>query len=506
MKIEFAGAVQGVTGSKHLLHINGKKILLDCGLFQGRRKQALKWNMKLPFDASEIDILVLSHAHIDHSGAIPLLVKKGFTGKIFCTHATRDLCAVMLRDSAHIQERDAEWVAKKLHKKDKVNPTESGRECALGQVEPLYTIADAEKALALFRSVNYHQEIHLCHGVRMTFHDAGHILGSAVEEWVIRDDETHQNIRLGFTGDLGRKQLPILQDREQLENLDILLTESTYGDRLHDELLQVEDHLAKKINEAVDRGGKILIPAFAVERTQEIMYVLRYLTHKKMIPPLPIFVDSPLAVSATEIFRFHPECFDEDLQKLIADGKDPFFEENGVQFVRSVEESKSLNKFPGSAIIISASGMCEFGRIKHHLSNNISDPNSLVLIIGWMAENTLGRKLIEGTNPVNIFGKSHDVNAEIQIYNAFSGHADQKGLLEFAGGAGDLNNIFLVHGEKSQQKAFKIKLEELPNTKNAKIDIPEPGDIYELSDHKTFVKSHEVNEVTKELFREDKRD
>ncbi len=491
MKIEFAGAAQNVTGSKHLLYINGKKILLDCGLFQGRRKQAIKWNLNLPFDASEIDIVVLSHAHIDHSGAIPLLAKNGFTGKIFCTHATRDLCAVMLRDSAHIQEREAEWASKKLHKKE---------------IEPLYTIADAEKALALFRSVNYYQEIHLCHGVRMTFHDSGHILGSALEEWVIHDDETHQDIRFGFTGDLGRKQLPILRDREQLENLDILLTESTYGDRLHDELLDVEDSLAKKINEAVGRGGKILIPAFAVERTQEIMYVLRYLTHTKKIPKLPIFVDSPLAVSATEIFRFHPECFDEDLQKLIEEGKDPFFEENGVQFIRSVEESKSLNKFPGSAIIISASGMCEFGRIKHHLANNISDPSTLVLIIGWMAEHTLGRKLIDGENPVNIFGKSYDVNAEIQIYNAFSGHADQHGLLDFASKTGNLNNIFIVHGEHKQQKVFKLKLEELENTKNAKIEIPAPGDIYELSDNKTFVKSHEVNEISKELFQKDKLD
>jgi metallo-beta-lactamase family protein len=491
MKIEFVGAAQGVTGSKHLLHINSKKILLDCGLFQGRRKQALKWNLELPFEASEIDILVLSHAHIDHSGAIPLLVKNGFTGKIFCTHATRDLCAIMLRDSAHIQERDAEWMAKKLKKPD---------------IEPLYTMADAEKALALFRSVNYHQEVHLCHGVRMTFHDAGHILGSAVEEWVIHDDETHQDIRLGFTGDLGRKQLPILQDREQLTNLDILLTESTYGDRLHDEIKSVEEHLAKKINEAVDKGGKILIPAFAVERTQEIMYVLRYLTHKKMIPPLPIFIDSPLAVSATEIFRLHPECFDEDLQKLMEEGKDPFFEENGVQFIRSVEESKSLNKFPGSAIIVSASGMCEFGRIRHHIANHISDPKTLILIVGWMAQDTLGRKLIEGENPVNIFGKPHDVNAEIEIYNAFSGHADQNGLLDFASHAGDLKNIFLVHGEKSQQKAFKIKLKELQNTKKSDITIPEPGDIYELSDQKTFIKSHQVNEVTKELFVDNRRD
>lgn len=490
MKIEFVGAAQGVTGSKHLLHINGKRILLDCGLYQGRRKQAIKWNLELPFDASEIDILVLSHAHIDHSGAIPLLVKKGFTGKIYCTHATRDLCSVMLRDSAHIQERDAEWMAKKLNKPD---------------IVPLYTTEDAEKALALFRSVNYSQEIHLCHGVRLTFRDAGHILGSAVEEWAIHDDETHQDIRFGFTGDLGRKQLPILKDPEQLKDLDILLTESTYGDRLHDEIESVEDHLAQRITETVEKGGKILIPAFAVERTQEIMYVLRYLTHKGKIPKLPIFIDSPLAVSATEIFRLHPECFDDDLQRLMEEGKDPFFEENGVQFVRTVDESKALNKFPGSAIIVSASGMCEFGRIRHHIANSISDPKSLILIVGWMAHDTLGRKLIEGQNPVNIFGKPHEVNAQIEIYNAFSGHADQKGLLEFAGGTGELKNVFLVHGEQSQQEALLKKMKELPNMKETKINIPTPGDIYELADNKTFVKSHQVNEASKELFRNDKK-
>jgi len=485
MKIEFAGAAQGVTGSKHLFHVNGKKILLDCGLFQGRRKQALKWNMTLPFNAEDIDILVLSHAHIDHSGAIPLLVKNGFKGEIYCTHATRDLCTVMLRDSAHIQERDAEWVAKKLHEPE---------------IKPLYTIEDAEKALSLFRSVNYHQKIRLAHGVYVTFHDAGHILGSAVEEWEIHDEDTHQDIRLGFTGDLGRKQLPILKDREQLKNLDFLLSESTYGDRLHDEIHQVEEQLAKKINETIDRRGKILIPAFAVERTQEILYVLRSLSHHGKIPKIPIFIDSPLAVSATDIFRLHPECFDEKLSKLLDEGKDPFSEENGVQFIRSVDESKALNDFPGSCFIVSASGMCEFGRIKHHLANNISDPKNTVLIVGWMAQNTLGRHLIEGENPIHIFKKEYEVRADIDVYNAFSGHADQKGLLEFAAGAGDLRNIFLVHGEKKQQNVFKEKLKELNNTKNAEIFIPAPGDFYELTSDKKFVKSHEVNEISKALF------
>lgn len=488
MKIEFAGAAQGVTGSKHLFHVNGETILLDCGLFQGRRKQAAKWNMNFPFDAKSIDILVLSHAHIDHSGAIPLLVKQGFEGVIYATHATRDLCAVMLRDSAFIQEREAEWAQKKLK-----DPS----------IQPLYTVEDAERAIALFRSVNYHQDIRLTDGVHVKFHDAGHILGSAVEEWNIHDKETHQDIRIGFTGDLGRKQLPILKDREQLEDLDILLTESTYGDRLHDEIGEVEDKLCTQINATIDRGGKVLIPAFAVERTQEVLYVLKDLIHKKKIPCIPIFVDSPLAVSATGIFELHPECFDDELNELMASGGNPFSEKDCVQFIQSVDESKALNKFPGSAIIISASGMCEFGRIKHHLANNISDPKNSVLIVGWMAQNTLGRKLIEGQNPVNIFGDEHEVRAEIQIYNAFSGHADQKGLLEFAGAAGDLRNVFLVHGEMSQQMVFKEKLEALDNVKDAEIFIPGPGDIYELQTDKTFKLSNQVNQASKDMFYKD---
>ena len=266
MKLEFSGAARYVTGSKHLFHINGKKILLDCGLFQGRRKQSMRANLKFPFNASEIDAVVLSHAHIDHSGALPILVKEGFTGPIYCTHATHDLCSIMLRDSAYIQEKDAEWLRRKRKVRD---------------AEPLYTLADAEKTLSLFRSIDYGQKISVCKGVEVTFEDAGHILGSAVELWEIFDQDTEQHIRLGFTGDLGRKDLPILKDPTQLENLDILITESTYGDRLHDEIKDVEEHFAKEVNEAVERNGKIIIPAFAVERTQEILYVILEMQHAK---------------------------------------------------------------------------------------------------------------------------------------------------------------------------------------------------------------------------------
>ncbi|NCP66885.1 MBL fold metallo-hydrolase [bacterium] len=482
MKIEFSGAARHVTGSKHLLHLNGKKILLDCGLFQGRRKQAAKWNEMFPFEAKDIDVLVLSHAHIDHSGAIPLLVKKGFEGPIYCTHATRDLCAVMLRDSAYIQQRDAEYMR------------ESGKDPL---AEPLYGIEDADKAIAQFRSVNYDHKFKVSDGAFVTFRDAGHILGSAVEEWEIHDNDTHQDIRFGFTGDLGRKDLPVLKDPVQLENLDFLLTESTYGDRLHDEIKDVEDKFAASLNEAYERNGKIIIPAFAMGRTQEILYMLKKLVIEKKIKPIPIFVDSPLASAASEVFQIHPECYDEEMQDLIRQGINPFISGEGVQFTSSVDESKALNKFPGSCVIISASGMCEFGRIRHHLANSVQDDKNLVLIVGFQAENTLGRKLVEGDKSVNIFGEPHTVNSQIQIYNAFSGHADQKGLLRFAGDAGPIRDVFLVHGESDQQNALAHKMKDLKNfTKETGIHIPCPGETYELTSEKRFVRTHEMNEIS----------
>lgn len=467
MKIEFFGATQGVTGSKHLLHINGKKILLECGLFQGRRKESIERNMKFPFNPADIDMMVLSHAHIDHSGAIPALVKNGFEGPIFCTHATRDLCSIMLKDSAYIQEKDTEWIRKKLKDPD---------------VEPLYTIEDAEKAITQFRSVSYGQKLPITSGVSMRFFDAGHVLGSAVEEWDIFDNETQQHVRLGFTGDLGRHDLPILHDPFQMENLNVLITESTYGNRMHDEIESVEDHLAEKINQTVERGGKILIPAFAVERTQEILYVLRELIMEKKIPALPTFIDSPLATRATEIFRIHPECFDKELNSMMKHGKDPFSEEHNVQFTRSVDESKALNNFSGSAIIISASGMCEAGRIRHHLINQISDPRNMLMVVGFMAANTLGRKLVDGESPVNIFGDPYDVKAEVVIYNAFSGHADQQDLLRYVRHCGNPKTVFCVHGEEEQIKVYREEILKLPNCKDTEVFIPHFTSSYVLGE------------------------
>lgn len=410
MQLEFVGAAQTVTGSKHILRANGKTFLLDCGMFQGRRRESDEANRFLPLKTNEIDAMILSHAHIDHAGLIPLLVKNGYSGPIYCTHATRDLCSIMLQDSARIQTHDAEHLSRKLGK----------------TIEPLYSEEDARAAIMQFRSVSYEQKIPLHTGVFMTFHDAGHILGSALEEWEIDDEETGEHIRFGFTGDLGRKHLPILREPVQLKDLDILITESTYGNRFHDEISQIEEKLTKVINDTVDRGGKIFIPAFAVERTQEILYVLRLLMHQGKIMKLPIYIDSPLATGATDIFKIHPECFDQEVLEAKDEGLFPFLEGEGVRFVRSVEESKGLDHINYPAIIIAASGMVEYGRIVHHVANNIEDSRNLLLAIGFMAENTLGRKLLEGATEVTIFDEVKKVKMQIAVFNAFSGHADRK--------------------------------------------------------------------------------
>lgn len=477
MQLEFVGAAQTVTGSKHILRINGKNYLLDCGMFQGRRKESDEANRFFPLKVEEIDALILSHAHIDHAGLIPLLVKKGFTGPIYCTHATRDLCSIMLQDSARIQTHDAEHLSKKVGK----------------ALEPLYTEEDARNAIMQFRSVGYGQKIPLTPGVFMTFHDAGHILGSALEEWEIDDKETGEHIRFCFTGDLGRKHLPILREPTQLKDIDILITESTYGNRFHDELEAVEEKLTQVINDTVNRGGKIFIPAFAVERTQEILYVLRLLMHQGKIMKLPIYVDSPLATGATDIFKIHPECFDEEILNASDEGLFPFLEGEGVRFTRSVEESKGLDRINYPAIIIAASGMVEYGRIVHHVANNIEDEKNLLLCIGYMAENTLGRKLLEGATEVNIFDEPKKVKMQIAVFNAFSGHADRKGLLEFAANCGNPKQIFLVHGEKESMDALASGMKELPNLKETTITAPAPGDIYDVLPGKKCEKSPERN-------------
>ncbi len=443
MHLQFFGGTQSVTGTSHLLTVGDKKILLDCGLFQGKRSEFFSRNRQLPFDSPAIDAMVLSHAHIDHSGNIPNLIKSGFTGPIFATHATRDLCAVMLVDSGHIQEKDAEYVNKKKKK-------QNGDGTA---VEPIYTVADAQQAMDHFVSMSYHRPFQIMDGVRLTFFDAGHILGSAIT--LLEVEEDGKTRRIVFSGDVGRPGMPILRDPECLPQADVLITESTYGGRRHDDYDQVHEKLAQVINTTIRRRGKVIVPAFSVGRTQELVYSLHQLTLQNKIPQLPIFVDSPLSVNVTDVFRMHPECYDQETSRLLQDNHNPFGF-GRLQYIKNVEESKKLNEFKEPCIILSASGMCEAGRILHHLSNNIENPLNTVLIVGFMAENTLGRRLIEKSPVVKIFGEPLQLRAQVVKFNAFSAHADHDELLSYIGcfDRDHLQQIFIVHGETEQSQAL----------------------------------------------------
>jgi metallo-beta-lactamase family protein len=446
MKITFIGAAQTVTGSMHLIEVNNKKFLLDCGLYQGKRKIAFEINRNFDlFDPREIDFVILSHAHIDHAGNLPSLVKKGFTGKIYSTFATRDLSSVMLQDSAHIQEKDVEFVNKK-RKKNNQNP-----------FEPLYVQEDAVKTLKQFIGISYHSEIEISEGIKLTFFDAGHILGSAIVHLSI--NENGKNINLGFSGDLGRPNLPILKDPEKIPDVDYFICESTYGGHLHENPLFSEDSLASIIKKATANKSKVIIPAFSVGRTQEIVYDIHRIFENNKAERIPVYVDSPLAVNATNVFRLHPECFDSETMEFINKNEDPFGF-NRLTYISDVNESKKLNTTPGPYIIISSSGMCEAGRILHHLANNIENPNNIILMVGYSAENTLGRKLIDGEKRVNILGSSYDVNAEVIVLESFSAHADENELLSYFSNFDKriLKQIFLVHGEKDQQDTFKSNL------------------------------------------------
>ena len=463
MKIHFLGATKTVTGSMHLVEVNGKKILLDCGLFQGKRKLAEKINRHFSFDPEEIDTLILSHAHIDHSGNIPNLVKNGFRGKIHTTHATMDLCSAMLADSGYIHEKDVEYLNKKRIRKGEP------------PLEPLYTRADAEAAISQFVGHNYDEPFQIGKGISVTFADAGHILGSAVTKITI--SENGKAVKLGYIVDLGRKDLPILRDPVQFNDLDYMIIESTYGGRKHDDIIHAEHRLQEVVMRAYNRNGKIIIPSFAMERTQEIVYCLNDLWENNKVPQIPVFVDSPLAVNITDIFKRHEECYDQETKKLLDNYDDPFGFEK-LKYVRSVEESKQINQLDQSCIIISASGMCEVGRILHHLKNNIENPNNIILIVGYMAQNTLGRKLVEHWPAVKIFGEEYVVNAEVEVMNVFSAHADRDDLLNYAlGTKNSVKKIFIVHGENSQSLAFAENLKEngFPD-----IAIPSKGDIVEL--------------------------
>lgn len=448
MKIKFAGAAGEVTGSKHLITFNNKKILLDCGMFQGKRKESDEKNRNFKFDPKEVDSVILSHAHMDHCGDLPIMIKKGYSGPIYCTHATRDLTNYMLCDSAYIQENEVAYLIKKKKLTEEEIP------------EPLYTLADAEKTLKLFHAVNYEQSFIVEDGVVASFYDAGHILGSALVHLILYDKKSKKYLRLCFTGDLGRRGLPILRDPQPIPKTEILISECTYGNRLHANLQTIDEDLAQVVNETCKNGGKLIIPAFALERAQEVVYHLHGIHDRGLIPQIPIYVDSPLAGNLTEVFRGHPECFDQKTyDEFVQHGDNPFGF-GDLKYTRSAEESKSLNSQRGPMIIIAASGMCEHGRILHHLRNNIEDHKNTVLIVGYQAENTLGRKLVDGDKTVNIFGDTYKVNANVYVMDAFSGHGDRSDLLDYIGRVKGLNKIFLVHGEQTQLDAFKGALKE----------------------------------------------
>jgi metallo-beta-lactamase family protein len=463
LRITFLGAVRGVTGSMHLLSVNGQRVLIDCGLFQGRRAESNRRNRQLPVSVDGIDRVVLGHAHIDHSGNIPSLVKNGYSKSIYSTFATRDLCAVMLADSAYIQQKDAEY----LNRKKKLK----GRD----RIEPLYSAEEAENAIQLFRGVSYHKPFYVTKDIRLTFFDAGHILGSALCFFEIFENGGRKTLL--YAVDLGRKDLPILRDPEVVNGVEYLILESTYGGRLHGEISEAEDQLAEVVNKTYSRGGKVIIPAFSLERTQEIVYCLHLSEAAGRIPVLPVYVDSPLSTNVTQIFQLHPECFDRETNELLAHNRNPFGL-NQISYVRDAEASKKLNRLKEPCIIISASGMCEAGRILHHLKNNIENPNNTILVVGFMARNTLGRRLVERQPKVRIFGEEYELKAEVKIINAFSAHADREDLIDYVASLGKSpKGIYLVHGEEEQSRALKEELEKRGYTD---VNLPEEGDEIEL--------------------------
>lgn len=466
MKLQFWGAARTVTGSMHLLEVNGSKILLDCGLFQGRRAESYERNLNFRFDPAEIHALVLSHAHIDHSGNIPNLVKQGFSGSIYATPATRDLCAAMLMDSAHIQEQDVFYVNKKAAQRGEP------------LVEPLYTQSDAAASLRHFFSVPYDRATEVAPGVRIRFVDAGHMLGSAIVVIDISEGETAR--RLIFSGDLGRHGMAILRDPTFLDSADFLIMESTYGNRDHEPSEEARQKLRQIVNSTYRRGGKLLVPAFAVGRTQELVYSLHQLSDNRKIASLPIYVDSPLAVNVTQVYRLHPECYDEEIRRFMdGDEHNNPFGFDHLTYVRDVQASKSLNFLREPAVIIAASGMCEGGRILHHLKNNIEDPQTSVLFVGFQAENTLGRRIKDGNKEVKIFGEPFHVRAQVESIEGFSAHADRSGLLEWAGRLDRqrLQHIFLVHGELEAAAALAQYLEA---DGHRQVTVPERGQTFDL--------------------------
>lgn len=463
------GAAQEVTGSKHILEINGRQIMIDCGAFQGKRDEADSKNRNLKVAADKLESVILTHAHYDHCGLLPLLTKKGFKGNIYATPATRALADLIMMDSAHIQARDAEYLRKQAARKgEKFTWT------------PLFNEKDVINAANQIVTLSYERNMFISSDVQLKFFDAGHILGSAFASLTISGQRKGEDVNILFTGDIGRKNKPIIRNPStNVPAPDYIVLESTYGDRKHEDVKIAMDELADIVNRAVAQKGKIIIPAFAIERTQELVYYFHLLVDQKKIPQIPIYVDSPMATNATSIFQVHPECYDESTHEaFLKHHKNPFGF-NSLQFVTSVDESKSLNQKEGPMVIISADGMCEAGRILHHLANNISDSRNTILLVGYMAENTLGRRLRNRETEVKIMGDWFKVNASIEQINAFSAHADYEEMVEWLNSfdTSRLKRIFMVHGEKKAQEFFYNYLKDngYPN-----VDIVKYGETYNL--------------------------
>jgi metallo-beta-lactamase family protein len=465
MRIQFLGATRTTTGSMYLIEVNGRKVLMECGLFQGRRDESMERNRRFPFNPADLDAVILSHAHIDHCGNLPNLCRQGFSGNIYCTFATRDLASIMLEDSAEIQRADAEFVSKQRAKQ------------GLPPVEPLYRAVDAEQAIKQFVTLNYDRPIQVTDGLTATFRDAGHILGSA--QIVLDVREGQKKFRYLFSGDVGRGNDDILRDPQPVENVDFLQVESTYGGREHSPKPDATKIVGELVRETLDRKGKVIIPAFSVGRTQQIVYTLNQLTLAGSIPECPIFVDSPLSVNATEVYRLHPECFNQTVYKFLRETRNPFGMEN-LTYIREAAHSKKLNDLKDPAIIISASGMAEAGRIRHHLRNNIGNPDNLVLFIGYCAEHTLGWQILSGKSVVNIFGEPQAVRAKIASVDAFSGHADRNELSRYVKNiSGNIRKITVIHGEESQSLAFAGTLRQMKP--QAEVIVPEYRQAIEFS-------------------------
>ena len=494
MKVTFFGATKTVTGSNFLVEGAGKKFLVDCGLYQGSTREEIKNNEPFPYNIEEIDFMLLTHAHIDHSGRIPKLYKDGYRKPIFATNATCDLCAIMLPDSGHIQETETEWKNKKRIRR--------GEDILI----PIYDAETAAKSLELFRGVDYDQIIEIDDNIHVRFNDAGHMLGSSIiEVWIKEEGE---NKKIVFSGDIGNNDIPLLSEPTMIEDADFLVMESTYGDRLHIENGNKAERFIQIVTDTISQGGTVVIPSFAVGRTQEILYELNKFKGSSNDTPefdrrfdllmhTPVYVDSPLAISATEVFRENMNLFDEETQELIQRGDNPL-EFPGLKFTQTVEESKELNESDESCIIISASGMCEVGRIKHHLKHNIWNPKNTILFVGYQALGTLGRKIVDGAKTVKIFGEEVSVNARVEYIEGYSGHADQQGLLNFVYSfIKKPEHIFLVHGEEQGQKVLRDKIIE---DTEVPVTIPDYGETYELATNVKLtdvVKRERVKEYAK---------